>query len=72
MRAKIAVCILALAAMGLAHDEGKGKPVTITGTVIDTGCYFSHDDGAGGSKEALEVVREFPAVVDAGGGETAT
>jgi len=43
MRAKIAVCILALAAMGLAHDEGKGKPVTITGTVIDTGCYFSHD-----------------------------
>ncbi|HVN05157.1 MAG TPA: hypothetical protein VMT86_12105 [Bryobacteraceae bacterium] len=27
MRAKIAVCILALAAMGLAHDEGKGKPV---------------------------------------------
>ena len=43
MKAKIAVCILALATMGLAHDEGKGKPVTITGTVIDTGCYFSHD-----------------------------
>ena len=31
MRAKIAVCILALAAMGLAHDEGKGKPVTSPG-----------------------------------------
>jgi hypothetical protein len=40
---KIATCILALAAAGLAHDEGKGKAVTITGTVIDTGCYFSHD-----------------------------
>lgn len=43
MRTKIAACILALAAAGLAHDEGKGKPVTITGTVIDTGCYMSHD-----------------------------
>ena len=43
MRTKIAIYIMALASVGLAHDEGKGKPVTITGTVVDTGCYMSHD-----------------------------
>lgn len=43
MKMRIAVCICALTAAVLAHDEGKGKPVTINGTVIDTGCYFSHD-----------------------------
>ncbi len=26
-----------------AHEDHKGKPVTITGTVVDTGCYMSHD-----------------------------
>jgi len=26
-----------------AHDEPKGKPVTVTGQVVDTGCYLSHD-----------------------------
>lgn len=26
-----------------AHDEVQGKPVTVTGTVIDTGCYFAHN-----------------------------
>jgi hypothetical protein len=43
MKTKIGIGILALAAFGLAHDEPKGKPVTVTGTVVDTGCYMSHD-----------------------------
>jgi hypothetical protein len=43
MRTKIAIAVIALAAFGFAHDEGKGKPVTVTGTVIDTGCFMSHD-----------------------------
>jgi hypothetical protein len=34
---------VAVAAFGYARDEGKGKPVAITGTVMDTGCYMSHD-----------------------------
>ena len=34
---------MALATTGFTHDEPKGKPVTITGTVVDTGCYMSHD-----------------------------
>jgi hypothetical protein len=32
-----------LAALGLAHEDPKGKAVTVTGTVVDTGCYMSHD-----------------------------
>jgi hypothetical protein len=43
MKTKIAIAVVALAAFGFAHDEDKGNPVTITGTVIDTGCYMSHD-----------------------------
>ena len=43
MTTRIAMCIFALAAFGLGHDEPKGKAVTITGTVVDTGCYMSHD-----------------------------
>ena len=43
MKMTIAISILALAAVGFAHDEAKGKPVTISGTVVDTGCYMSHD-----------------------------
>jgi hypothetical protein len=27
----------------VAHDEHPGKAVTINGTVVDTGCYVSHD-----------------------------
>jgi hypothetical protein len=30
-------------ALALAHDEHPGKPITISGTVVDTGCYVSHD-----------------------------
>ena len=26
-----------------AHDEHKGKEMTLTATVVDTGCYLSHD-----------------------------
>jgi len=33
--------ILALAT-AFAHDEIKGKPVTLKATVVDTGCYFAH------------------------------
>jgi hypothetical protein len=40
MKTRIVICIMALTAIGLA---GKVKPVTITGTVVDTGCYMSHD-----------------------------
>jgi hypothetical protein len=43
MTMRIAVSIIALAAFGLAHDKPNGKAVTITGTVVDTGCYMSHD-----------------------------
>ena len=43
MKTRIAIAVLALAVFGFAHDEGKGKPVTITGSVVDTGCYMSHD-----------------------------
>lgn len=25
-----------------AHDEPKGKPISMTGTVVDTGCYMAH------------------------------
>jgi hypothetical protein len=35
---------LALAAgMLFAHDEPHGKPITMTGEVVDSGCYLSHD-----------------------------
>ena len=70
MKAKIAVCILALATMGLAHDEGKGKPVTITGTVIDTGCYFSHD--AIGEKHAATLPAICAKFTSTGGSSKAT
>jgi hypothetical protein len=47
MRIRFAVlgAVLAglLAAVGLAHDEHEGKPLTVTGIVVDTGCYMSHD-----------------------------
>jgi hypothetical protein len=32
-----------LAGAVFAHDDHKGKPVTLIGTVVDTGCYVSHD-----------------------------
>jgi hypothetical protein len=29
--------------MLFAHEEPKGKQITLTGLVVDTGCYLSHD-----------------------------
>jgi len=43
MKIRFAVLAVALAAAGFGHDEHEGKPVTVTGTVVDTGCYMSHD-----------------------------
>ena len=34
--------VLALGVL-FAHEEPKGKTITVTGQVIDTGCYLSHD-----------------------------
>ena len=50
MKKRIVIAVVGVAVFGFAHDEDKGKPVTITGTVIDTGCYMSHD--AIGAKHA--------------------
>lgn len=38
-----------------AYDDAKLKPITITGTVVDTGCYMVHD-GIGADHE--ECARE--------------
>jgi hypothetical protein len=63
--------ILALLASALfAHDEHKGKPVTLTGTVVDTGCYVSHDSkGPEHAKCAAVCAKNgVPlAILDAGG-----
>ncbi len=43
MKHSLLLAALAVSTIVLAHDEPHGKPITITGQVIDTGCYFSHD-----------------------------
>jgi hypothetical protein len=51
------VLIFALVALGtlvLAHDVTKGKTVSITGTVVDTGCYVSHDSKGEGHAKCAE------------------
>jgi hypothetical protein len=42
---KRSLLIGATLALGVlfAHEEPKGKAITVTGQVIDTGCYLSHD-----------------------------
>jgi type 1 fimbria pilin len=41
---KIILTILAAAALALAHDNHeKGKEITVTGLVVDTGCYMAHN-----------------------------
>ena len=40
---KILLLNLLLTALAGAHDEHSGKAITISGTVVDTGCYVSHD-----------------------------
>lgn len=43
MKTRITI-LSAIAAMALfAHEGHGGKAVTITATVVDTGCYMSHD-----------------------------
>jgi hypothetical protein len=38
-----AILIALLTTIAAAHDTHAGKAVTLTGTVVDTGCYVSHD-----------------------------
>ena len=40
--------------LALAHDEPKGKLVSMTGTVVDTGCYVSHDSKGEGHVKCAE------------------
>lgn len=54
----------------LAHEGHEGKAVTVTGTVIDTGCYLTHDSkGADHAACALMCAKNgVPlAIVDAAG-----
>ena len=34
---------LACAGLLFAHEGHNGKPITVTGLVVDTGCYLHHD-----------------------------
>ena len=43
MKRFTAALILAVASLAMAHDDHPGKPITIVGQVIDTGCYLTHD-----------------------------
>jgi len=43
MNRRLIVFSAAFATAILAHEGHNGKAVTITGTVVDTGCYMSHD-----------------------------
>src|SRR5260370_521234 len=43
MKSRLTILGAIFAITLFAHEEHKGKPVTITGTVVDTGCYMSHD-----------------------------
>lgn len=54
-RSKLFLVGLAVASMMLAYDDAKLKPITLTGTVVDTGCYLIHD-GIGADHE--ECARE--------------
>src|ERR1700737_2409411 len=43
MTVRLTTLTAVLAIVSFAHEDPKGKSVTVTGTVIDTGCYMSHD-----------------------------
>ncbi|HLW77622.1 MAG TPA: hypothetical protein VKS01_11570 [Bryobacteraceae bacterium] len=43
MKRTIALAVFTAASLLFAHDEPKGKPITMTARVVDTGCYFSQD-----------------------------
>ncbi len=47
---RVLVVAVVLSSFGFAHDEPKGKALTVTGTVVDTGFYMSRD--AQGEKHA--------------------
>ena len=34
---------LLVTTLAVAHEEHHGKAITVSGTVVDTGCYVSHD-----------------------------
>src|SRR5712692_7829490 len=40
---EVLMLALLITTLAQAHDEHPGKPITINGTVVDTGCYVSHD-----------------------------
>jgi len=39
----LSLTIFACAAVLFAHDDHDGKPITLIGQVVDTGCYIHHD-----------------------------
>ena len=44
MKKLLLLASITCAAALFAHEEHKGgKPITLTGQVVDTGCYISHD-----------------------------
>ncbi|MEO8130105.1 MAG: hypothetical protein ABJF23_09865 [Bryobacteraceae bacterium] len=43
MIGRITLFGLLAAGAAVSHEGHAGKPVTITGTVVDTGCYVTHD-----------------------------
>jgi predicted lipoprotein with Yx(FWY)xxD motif len=43
MGKRLLATILTLAAIAVAHEEHNAKLTSISGMVIDTGCYMSHD-----------------------------
>src|SRR4051812_32569282 len=40
---RLGVYSILCAATAFSHEAHAGKPVTIVGTVVDTGCYVTHD-----------------------------
>ena len=70
MKRSLLLCVtLALGAL-FASDEHTQKPITVTGTVVDTGCYVAHDSsGSDHVKCATQCARKgIPlAIVDSSG-----
>jgi hypothetical protein len=43
MKIRLAAISFILGALGIAHEGHDGKLTSINGTVVDTGCYVSHN-----------------------------